>query len=46
MRSSELMIRSKQSEVARAVAPIGLVESTDAARKIVVKTSANETRED
>ncbi|MBP9083124.1 MAG: hypothetical protein KBH11_08605 [Bacteroidia bacterium] len=44
--SSELMIRSKQSEVARAVAPIGLVESTDAARKIVVKTSANETRED
>ena len=36
---SELMIVSKQSEVARAVAPQGLKEPVEAPRKIVVKSS-------
>ena len=37
---TELMFRSKQTEVAAAVAPLGLKESTVAPRKIVVKKSA------
>ena len=37
---TELMFRSKQTEVAAAVAPLGLKESTAAPRKIVVKKSA------
>ena len=36
---TELMFRSKQTEVAAAVAPLGLKESTVAPRKIVVKKS-------
>lgn len=40
--SSELMIRSKQSEVAKAVAPQGLKESTQAARKIIVQKKVNQ----
>ncbi len=35
---TELMFRSKQTEVAAAVVPLGLKESTTAPRKIVVRT--------
>jgi hypothetical protein len=36
---SELMFNSKQSEVAKNVAPLGVVESTEAPRKIVLRTT-------
>lgn len=39
---SELMFNSKQSEVAKSVAPLGIVESTEAPRKIVLNTPAAE----
>lgn len=37
---AELMFRSKQTEVAAAVEPMGLKESTTAPRKIIVKSKA------
>ena len=40
---SELMIVSKQSEVARAVAPQGLKESVEAPKKIVVESKNDKT---
>jgi hypothetical protein len=40
---SQLMFMSNQSEVAHAVAPLGLKESTVPPKKIVVKVNANET---
>jgi hypothetical protein len=39
---SELMFNSKQSEVAKSVAPLGVVESTEAPRKIVLRTYKTE----
>jgi hypothetical protein len=39
---SELMFYSKQSEVAKAVEPMGIKESTEAPRKIVVITQPTE----
>ena len=36
---SELMVKSKQTEVARSVAPMGIKESTTAPRKIIDRTT-------
>ena len=38
--SSELMFRTKQSEVAKAIAPLGIKESTEPQKKITVAAAA------
>ncbi|HEX5001131.1 MAG TPA: FtsL-like putative cell division protein [Bacteroidia bacterium] len=43
---SELMFNSKQSEVAKVVAPLGIKESTEAPRKIVVAVKAEQKESD
>jgi hypothetical protein len=40
---SEMMFRSKQSEVAKAVEPLQLKEATDPPRKIIVSETAEHT---